>query len=195
MNSAMAMGYVPLHERGSSSMEGTAVLRSQLSKLWPKYNIQKIFDAGSYDAAWQVQTIAKEVQYSAGEINPELVALAQHGNPGLDIVKFDITEDSLPDVDLLFVRDLTIHLSHDQKNKVVQNWLNSKIPYLLVSHNPSTLHNQEIDLSGSVFPFADVNWQLLPWNWSAPLEILWEIGPNGRSMSLWHRSQILEVNK
>jgi hypothetical protein len=66
MNNAMAVGHVPLHERGSSSIEGTAVLRSQLNKLWPKYNIKKIFDAGSHDAAWQVQTIAKEVNYTAG---------------------------------------------------------------------------------------------------------------------------------
>jgi len=195
MISAMASGYVLLNQRGSSSLEGTAVLRSQLSLLWSKYNIEQIFDAGSHDAAWQVQTIAKEVRYSAGEINPELVALAQQNNPELDIVEFDITKDSLPDVDLLFVRDLTIHLSHAQKSKVIQNWLGSSIDYLLISHNLSILHNQEIDLSGSLFPFADVNWNMPPWNWPAPLEILWEIGPNGRSMSLWHRSQILEVNK
>jgi len=195
MNSAMAMGHVPLHERGSSSLEGTAVLRSQLSKLWPKYNIQKIFDAGAYDAAWQVQTIAKEVQYSAGEINSELVAFGQQNYTGLDIVEFDITEDRLPDVDLLFIRDLTIHLNNKQKIKVVQNWLNSNITYLLISHNQGALINEEIDLSGNIFPFADVNWQLPPWNWPAPLENLWEMGPNGRAMSLWHRSQILEVNK
>jgi len=194
MISAIASGHVPLSQRGSSSIEGTAVLRAQLSQLWQKYNVTKIFDAGSHDAAWQVQTIAKEVQYTAGEINPELVDLAHQHNPDLNIVQFDITVDALPDVDLLFVRDLTIHLSHIQKSQAVANWLNSNIAYLLVSHNPATNHNEEIDLTGSVFPFADVNWRLPPWSWPEPLETLWEIGPNGRSMSLWHRSQILELN-
>jgi hypothetical protein len=95
----------------------------------------------------------------------------------------------------LLIRDLTIHLSNAQKSKVILNWIESAIPYILVSHNPSLKHNKEIDLTGKVFPFVDVNWQLPPWNWPAPLENLWEMGPNGRAMSLWHKSQILEVNK
>jgi hypothetical protein len=195
MNNAMAVGHVPLHERGSSSIEGTAVLRSQLNKLWPKYNIKKIFDAGSHDAAWQVQTIAKEVNYTAGELNPDLVALAQQHSPGIDIVEFDITQDILPDVDLLFVRDVTIHFSNEHKHKAITNWIRSNIPYLLISHYQGALCNKEIDHTGKVMPFVDVNWQLPPWNWPAPLESLWEMSELGRSMSLWHRSQILEVNK
>ncbi len=191
----MAMGYVPLHKRGSSSMEGTAVLRSQLSKLWPKYNILKIFDAGSHDAAWQVKTIAKEVQYSAGEINPELVDFAKQNNVDLDIVEFDITQNVLPDVDLLFVRDVTIHLSNEHKQQAIANWFRSNIPYLLISHYQGALCNKEIDTTVHAFPFADVNWCISPWNWPAPLESLWEMSVLGRSMSLWHKSQLLEVNK
>lgn len=194
MSVPLPSGLPVLSSRGFSSIEGTQILRNQLTGLFYRYSIQTMFDAGARDAAWQIDTIAKQVIYSAGEIDNEIVEYAKKAYPTLNICQFDITRDSPPSVDLLFVRDVTIHLNTDQKEKFVNLWLSSNIPYLLISHNRSIEENKDFEIDQTV-QFADVNWQLPPWSWPDPLENLWEMGPNGRSMSLWHQSQIKEIYK
>ena len=189
MNVKLPDGLPPLEQRGSSSIKGTEILRSQLEGLFVKYNINTMFDAGATDASWQWLTLTKLVNYSAGELRPEVVDYAKIAYPGLNIVQFDITKDSLPDVDLLFVRDVTIHLDNEQKEKFVSIWLSSNVPYLLISHHADLTENKNVDLN-LPSQFAEVNWCIDPWNWPTPLENLWEMNPGGRSMSLWSQSQI-----
>jgi hypothetical protein len=188
---------IPVEQRGSSSVAGTANLCQQLPALFERHNIKKIFDAGANDCAWQQQALANIVEYSAGDHNPLMVAVARANYPTIDIIEHNILFDDFPLVDCLFIRDVAIHFTNDQRRTMIANWLASGTPWLLITQQAYIVENLETThLSGQV-PFSDLNWQIAPWNFPSPTDsvvdepsIVPGIAP-GRFMFLWHRNQIL----
>ena len=182
---------LPVEERGCSSITGTEHLRSQLPALFAQHNISSMFDAGANDAAWQAVTLPKIVKYSAGELNATMVAIAKSTYPDLNIVVHDVTVDTLPQVDLLFVRDVAIHLNTKSKYEMIQRWKESSIPWILMTQLSYATENTDFEyLPDRSVQFVNINWLLPPWSWPEPVASITEI-PNGdRYMSLWHRDQI-----
>lgn len=181
---------LPVEQRGSSSILGTEHLRSQLPALFEKYNISSMFDAGANDAAWQAVTLTKLIKYSAGERNHIMVDIAKSSYPDLDIRVHDVTVDALPQVDLLFIRDVAIHLNNHSKREMIQRWKESSIPWILMTQLSYATENLDFEYSPDHFPFTEINWLLPPWSWPTPTESLSEMPGATRYMSLWHRDQI-----
>jgi hypothetical protein len=107
-----------------------------------------------------------------------------------DIKLHDVTSDPLPVVDVLFVKDVTIHLNNNDKRKIINNWLDSNIPWIIMTHDEFEINNKDFEYSNG-FPLAQVNWQLDPWNFPLPTECVYEVIDKGRCMALWHRDQIV----
>jgi hypothetical protein len=93
---------------------------------------------------------------------------------------------------VLFVKDVTIHLNNKDKRKIIDNWLASNIPWIMLTHDKFEINNNDFEYSHG-FPFACVNWQLNPWNFPLPTECVYEVIDDGRCMALWHRNQLLEL--
>jgi len=181
----------PVDQRGASSMYGTAHMLSQLPALFKNHSITSIFDAGSNDCAWQIQTLAKLVNYSAGDHNPKMVAIAKASNPELDIIVHDIRTDPFPNVDAVFCRDVAIHLNNYNKRLMIGNWLKSGIPWILMTHIDNPNENKDFEHTDTEFPFAEINWKRSPWNFPEPTDFVIDLWPGScRHMALWHRDQI-----
>jgi hypothetical protein len=172
------------NNRGGSSLEYTTKLRKELPALFKKYNIQSIFDAGCNDCSW-MSIILDNFKYLGGDISRPMITDLQSRYPQLDVSLHDVTTDPLPLVDLLFVRDVTIHLNYADKRQVIANWLSSSIPYIMITHDEFK-DNVDFEYADG-FPFAFVNWEKDPWNFPKPVECIYEIH---NSMALWHRDQI-----
>jgi len=179
------------HDRGASSILGTQRLRSQLPKLFLGYNINSMFDAGCADGVWQ-HLLCEFVEYHGGEINSNMVKSANTLYPRLDIKEFDILADDIPSVDVLFVRDVSIHFSTVEKKLLLQNFIKSNVPWILITHMGEASDNTDI-VSDQFIHTAITNWCLPPWNWPTPKDEIWEFSPGGRSMALWHRDQIQDL--
>jgi hypothetical protein len=93
---------------------------------------------------------------------------------------------------VLFVKDVTIHLNNNDKRKIINNWLNSNIPWIMLTHDEFETTNKDFEYSNG-FPLTQVNWQLSPWNFQLPAECVYEVIDKGRCMALWHRNQIVEL--
>jgi hypothetical protein len=195
---------IPVEKRGSSSVKGTTHLRQQLPALFNKYNIKSMFDAGANDAAWQAQTLVHMIEYHAGERNSAMVDIAKQHSPEIDIVVHDMTQDTFPTVDLLFVRDAAIHMNNFYKRRLITNWLSSSVPWLLITQIDHCVINQDFDQIPGEWHCADVNWKLDPWNFPTPIdwvedlepESIQQLAPNQRIqrlMCLWHRDQICQL--
>lgn len=189
-----AGGIPPEHERGPSSIAGTELFRKSLINVIQKYQISSIFDAGCQDACW-AHLLQQHVTYIGGDISPSLIQSAKASYPAIEFHVHDITEDSFPDVDMLMVRDVAIHLSNKYKLMLLQNWMRSDIPWLLITQEWSCADNQDI-IHGNDFPWQPVNWRRPPWNFPEPVERLDDIGIGSGRMSLWHKDQIatLDIN-
>lgn len=176
-------------DRGGSSLEYTAKLRRELPIVFKKHKIQSIFDAGCNDCSW-MSTLIDNLDYSGGDISQSMVTDLQSRRPELNIVLHDVTTDKLPFVDVLFIKDVTIHLNNADKKKVIQNWLASNIPWIMVTHDEFE-DNVDFDYADG-FPFAFVNWEKAPWNFPKPTDVIYEISTYGRCMALWHRDQLCQ---
>jgi len=185
----------PLEQRGSSSLEGTAYLCKQIEPLFSKYNIKSMFDAGANDVAWQAQRLATMVEYHAGEKNMAIVQIGKNNFPHIDIVCHDMTVDPFPKVDVLFIRDVTIHMNNFYKKNMLKNWLLSSIPWILMTQDSScNLNKDSMQTVGEIY-HADVNWYLSPWSFPQPHDKIYEFDNERcqRYMALWHRDQLKDL--
>jgi hypothetical protein len=172
-----------------NSISDTANLRQRIIELFKKHNITSMFDAGSNDCIWMSELLRNiEIKYQGGDISADMVAYVNTAFPERLIQVHDATTDAFPTVDLLFIRDVAIHLNNADKRKLWNNWLTSNIPWILITHNRETFSNQDFEYTNE-FPFASVNWQLEPWFFPNPVDQAWEYGVGGRCMALWNQNQ------
>lgn len=185
-------------ENGASSIKGTHNLRRDIAELFKKYNIKSIFDAGCNDCGW-ISRLQDYLffEYQGGDISLAMVADVWRRRPELDVQVHDATTDPFPTVDLLFVRDVAIHLNNQDKRKLWQNWIASGIPWILITHNKEIQEgiqvNEDFEYNGFDFPHASANWEIEPWKFPPPTDIIWEYGIGGRAMGLWHRNQLAGI--
>ena len=177
-------------EVGASSVTDTSNLRIRIGELFVTHNIKSIFDAGCNDCGWMRHLIdSAKVDYRGGDISLAMVADVWRRHPELDVQVHDATTDSFPAADLLFVRDVAIHLNNQDKQKLWQNWANSNIPWILITHNLEVSENFDFVYSEQLFPVSSANWNISPWNFPTPVDLVSEYDPGDRSMGLWHRDQ------
>lgn len=176
------------HKPGASSVAGTQELRGRIVELFERHNIKSIFDAGCNDCNW-MKIVSLYVDYKGGDISLAMVADNWSRNPELDIILHDVTTDPIPTVDLLFVRDVAIHLNDSDKLNVWRNWVNSDVPWILITHNKEIHYNKDAQYQPGQLLVEQANWELAPWNFPPPLDFVDEYGPNGRCMGLWHKDQ------
>ena len=182
--------YTPkLTQTEYDSVTDTANLRQRVISLFKKHNITSIFDAGCNDCIWMNELLNNiEIDYQGGDISPDMVEYVQTTFPSRTVGVHDATTDTFPSVDLLFIRDVAIHLNNADKRKLWNNWIDSNIPWILITHNRETNCNNNIEYTDE-FPFASCNWQLEPWELPEPVDQAWEYDAGGRCMALWNRTQ------
>lgn len=172
---------------GASSVVGTTDLRADVLQLLGKYRITSMFDSGCNDCGW-MSLIIPHVQYQGGDVSETLIAWLHQHRPELDVRVHDSTTDPIPPVDLLFSRDVTIHLNNQDKKLFWKNWYASGIPWILTTHILDCAENLDFEYDKNSFPFAAVNWQIAPWNFPPPIDRIKDQF-DYRFMALWHRDQ------
>jgi hypothetical protein len=175
--------------RNGSDPAVCAPLVAKIIQLGQQYNIKSMFDAGCNDCSW-VMPLMSSFDYRGGDISAALMADTWSSRPNLNVVLHDATTDPFPPVDMLFIKEVTIHLNNEDKRKVIKNWLSSGIPWLLITHDDAYVVNQDFDYNQVDFPEASVDWTQAPWNFPPPREMLYMFGGPGRGMALWHRDQL-----
>jgi hypothetical protein len=181
-------------DRAASSLEWTQKLRDELPQLYARHGIRSMFDAGCNDCSWSSR-LENTIDYHGGDISLPMVASVWKNYPDLDVILHDITTDPLPQVDVLFVRDVTIHLNTADKQRVLRNWIDSWVPWLLVTHDEYEQQNRDFKYGEDHFPLGWVNWRLAPWKFPAPTDQIYEVDrdESGRCMALWHRDQLKDL--
>ena len=96
-----------------------------------------------------------------------------------------------PDADLMICRDCLFHLSFEDTKKLLKNFLDSNIEYLLTTtyENKSLFINTDI-VSGH---FRLIDLTISPYNFPlTPLEMIedWKFPDHKRFMYLWSREQV-----
>ena len=117
-----------------STMEETETIRQQIKQLVKDKEIKSVVDFPCGDFNWMKDIVYSFESYTGCDIVPELISDNQkYSNSIIKFQEADITQDEIPEADLLIVRDVIGHLSLEDGKKVINNILKSKCKYLLIT--------------------------------------------------------------
>jgi len=116
-----------------SELKNTIVLRNELPHLFKKYGITSMLDIPCGDFNWMKEVNLDGIKYHGADIVEEIIISNCKKYPTINFNMLDIVNDELPQVDLVFVRDLFGHLSDDNIFMALDNIVKSKSKYLLAT--------------------------------------------------------------
>lgn len=191
--------YEPVADRDSLSGSGsdliqTAVIARELPRVIGELGIETMLDAPCGDFYWMRHVKLNLTKYVGVDVIRELVMrnAERFGGNGKLFMCLDVTTDKLPQVDLIFSRDMTVHLSTNDAIAALRNFKRSKSEYLLTTTFPETEVNEDI-LTGEWRP---LNLQRAPFNFPEPLRLInercTEEGDRyaDKSLGLWRLSDL-----
>ena len=179
------------HPCGPGSTFGyTENLRLNLGKFLEKHNITSMIDAPCGDYSWMSVTDLPSIQeYVGGDIVEFLIKANQEKYPNHKFKQIDLTQDILPNVDLLFCRDCLLHLSFEDIDKVFKNISRSNIKYVLLSNWYEDAENSRDIQTGEA---RYLNFLESPFNFTQPIDAITDFvdGFPRRKMLLWSKEVI-----
>jgi hypothetical protein len=138
-----------------SSLKSTENIRVHLPKILEKFSIKKLFDAPCGDFNWMFHVLQNtEIEYLGSDIVTDLIILnkKKYENNKIKFSKLDIRIDKLPKFDLMICRDTLFHFSYNDIFLFFNNFLSSKIKYiLLTSHLNSEYKFENKDITTGDF--------------------------------------------
>ncbi len=183
----------------NASLRSTRRLRAAFPAIFADFQIKRFVDAPCGDFFWMQHVDLTGIEYWGLEISKTLNDFNQQfASPTRHFALGDITSDSLPVADLLMVRDCLVHLQFDMRWAFFENFVASKITYLLITSwiRPD---NRWVYKNGGEKSF---NMMAAPFGFPAPARFILETAdtlPEGeaenpetlhRGMGLWHRDAI-----
>lgn len=150
-----------------SEIQSTIKVRESLPLLLQELKVQSIVDAPCGDFNWMSQVPLNGISYFGLDVVPEVIEQAQinSGNSKLTFKTVDLTQTSLPTVDLIICRDGLVHLCYQDIFRVLENFKQSQSIYLLATTYPNLASNRNV-ASGS---WRALNLEKPPFNFSTPL--------------------------
>jgi len=179
-----------------STLEYTKLLRDTLPDFLIRHNITSMLDAPCGDFSWMsLVEFPPEFRYLGGDIVNFMVEDNQSKYPNREFRVFDLTTDTLPNVDMLFCRDCLFHLSEDDIKKVFDNVLASNVKYIMTTSYIDSIgySNQNIQTGA----FREINLEKAPFNLPEPIDSL-DDGPMGRierRLCLWNVQDLQQAFK
>jgi hypothetical protein len=178
-----------------SEVGRTLGYRSRLEDCLRDLEVKTIFDAPCGDLNWIGPLVRDERwTYIGGDISAALVNDLRSRFPDVDTRTFDICNDTFPQADLWHCRDCLFHLPLRDIRAAFERFVQSTIPYaLLTTHRSRWLH-QNLDVPVGGFRYLDL--ERAPMALPRPSRYLrdYRLGLDfPRYVGLWRREQIAEA--
>jgi 2-polyprenyl-3-methyl-5-hydroxy-6-metoxy-1,4-benzoquinol methylase len=116
-----------------SELLSTETIRKELPEVFKKFNIKSVLDIPCGDFNWMNNVDLKEVHYIGADIVENMIEDNKNNFKDYEFKVLDITEDDLPEVDLIFARDILGHFDYENIEKTIKNIIRSGSKYLLTT--------------------------------------------------------------
>jgi hypothetical protein len=179
-----------------SSLEQTHEIAQSLPDLITTLNIKSILDLPCGDLEWMSKVNLGSTNYVGGDVAPALIAQLRMQFPNRKFQTLNITRDNLPRVDLIFCRDLFVHLSNQDIKSSIKNIKASGSLYLATTTFTNRRKNQDLPFLSRSVAWRTINLELSPFNFSPPLILINErcTESNGdfsdKSIGIWKISDL-----
>ena len=155
-----------------STMEQTREIARALPALISRLSIKSILDIPCGDLEWMSKVELSGAKYIGCDVAPSLVNHLKSEFPKRDFSVVDISKDSLPQVDLIFCRDLFVHLSNKDISASIKNIKDSKSTYLATTTFLGRNKNKDLPIISRGIAWRTLNLQISPFNFPKPLEVI-----------------------
>ena len=127
-------------------LEIIKTLREELPQLLKKLQAKSILDIPCGDFWWLSSVDLGFLDYTGVDIVEHVIQndIKQYANEKRRFLKFDILNDVLPKADVVFCKDLFIHLPLEDCLKSIKNIKKSGAKYFVVNTYPSVKENKDI---------------------------------------------------
>jgi SAM-dependent methyltransferase len=163
--------------RKSRSGEGsdlvqTAIVRRELPLLLDKIGARSFLDAPCGDWHWMQKTSLGVKRYIGVDIVDEMIEKNRQsfGNEATRFACLNLTDDPLPQVDVIFSRDCLVHLSFADAMRILANFKRSGSRYLITT--TFTARSKNNDLAGKNSFWRALNMQAAPFFFPPPLALI-----------------------
>lgn len=164
-----------------SNLEQTRTIREQLPVLTRDLAIKSFMDAPCGDLHWMKEVDLGTETYIGCDIVDELIEdnRKKYADQNRRFLVLDVTKDAVPTVDMIFCRDLFVHLSFREIHRALENFKKSNSSYLLTTTYTKVSKNTDA-LTGD---WRSLNLQIPPFNFPEPIRLINEncTERNGRS--------------
>jgi glycosyltransferase involved in cell wall biosynthesis len=176
-----------------SDLIQTKKIRETLPSLLQSLGAKTMLDIPCGDYYW-MQHVPLPVSYIGGDIVEQIVRTnnQKYADRNHKFLHLDICVNKLPKVDLIFARDLLVHLSYGDIRQAINNMKQSGSTWLLTTTFTERVLNTEI----ATGDWRTLNLQLYPFNFPEPLKIINEgcTQFNGdyadKSLGLWRLADV-----
>ena len=119
-----------------SRVEATVAIRAGLTQLLPALSIKSMLDAACGDFWWMKEVPMEGIDYLGWDISEGAIQFDNdhYASDSRQFVLADILNDDLPQVDLVFARDVLVHMSTDNVKKALRRIKASGSKYLITTH-------------------------------------------------------------
>lgn len=188
-------GDVDSRSGAGSNLRQTAEIRRALPMVIDAYNIKTMLDIPCGDWHWMKEAVL-DVDYIGADIVPELIQRNQslYESYRCRFTKLDLTSDDLPKVNLIFSRDVLVHLSFKDIFSAFRNIKRSGSKYFLTTTFTGRGSNVDIPTGH----WRPLNLQKAPFNLPEPLMLIEEKCTEGdgswgdKSLGMWRVSDLNE---
>lgn len=132
-----------------SEIAYTENLRRWLIETIPKYKVKRLLDAPCGDMNWMILVLRKvDVDYVGIDIVEDIINLnKRHFEDSKTRFQVaNICEDTLPECDMLIVRDFLFHLSYADIDRFLRNISNLRYNYLLTTTIDTGINHSNSDI-------------------------------------------------
>jgi hypothetical protein len=149
-----------------SSLEQTEAVRAALPMMCRDLGIGSLLDIPCGDLNWIRHVELPGVEYIGADIVPALIAsnVAQFGASGRKFVVLDLVRTVPPRVDLIFCRDLFVHLPFADIARAFTNIRRSRSGWLLIT----TFRDREANVDLDKQDWRPLNLQRPPFGFPPP---------------------------
>ncbi len=153
-----------------SSLEQTQEIIKNLPIVFQEFEITSMLDIPCGDFNWMRNIDLSKMKYTGADIVEAIVKAnnEKHKSENIHFVQFNLIEDQLPQVDLIFCRDCLVHLSFKDILDSIENIKISGSNYLITTTFTAQSANKDIHTGG----WRPLNLQLPPFNFPKPIYLL-----------------------
>ena len=152
-----------------SDLTQTAEIRECLPELIEKFSINSMLDIPCGDWHW-MKEVQLNINYIGADIVPDIINMntEQYGNKTRRFIMLDMTKDALPKADLVFSRDVLVHMSFNHVYAALRNISASGTTYLLTT----TFTDREENFDITTGLWRPLNLTAAPFNFPEPLALI-----------------------